>query len=101
MKPSEAIDKIIDFYEAHGWCRNDFARAKNGAPVHIQDPRATNFCLMGAAEHMSNTSDVAYSQIVPALIEALDDRGIARFNDWHRSKQHLLRDLRRIRSEMP
>lgn len=91
----ESIQKLIEFYQVHDWCRFDLARTAEGRGCTIKDPKAVSFCLMAATAVLDLK---IYDELKAALNRVLPPKdSISGHNDQSiENKEHLIEILKQI-----
>lgn len=94
---SNIFEKLVKFYEKHGWCRNSFARDKYRHKVSHNSKRAANFCVLGAA--MKLDADMVTGDAGMATSLAFSAKGITypgKWNDRFTSKKQIIKALEKL-----
>jgi hypothetical protein len=86
------------------WTKGEFARDADGHAVDSLDPAAVCFCAAGAIDATTAGDFNLYSAARDALMEDMDSRGLAHFNDTQNSVEPVLaqfdKTIARLESEV-
>lgn len=82
MTDHDILEGVRDLLaDADNWIQGDYAKTSDGSPTTGIDPEATSFCMLGAVQKVTQSSDWYLLDVVDFLSDMTEMGDVVEFND--------------------